>query len=74
MENIFSVHLKMRIPFKNQPKQASKLLKLTKKSRKIVTFPLRRPTSCCRRTFPSSELVVLTSSTLCQNLKSFAPL
>ena len=32
MGNIFSVHLKMRIPFKNQQKQASKLLKLTKKN------------------------------------------
>ena len=44
------------------------------KSRKIDTSPLCRPTSCCRRTFPSSELVVHTSSTLCQNFKCLPPL
>ena len=54
---------------KNQSNQASELLQATKKSRKINTSPLCRPTSCCRRTFPSSELVVHTSSTLCQNFK-----
>ena len=38
MENIFSVHLKMRLPFKNQQKQAYKLLQLTKNLENLSLF------------------------------------
>ena len=68
-ENNFRASIRPYAPPKTSQIKPLSCYRQPQKSRKINTSPLCRPTSCCRRTFPSSELVVHTSSTFCQIFK-----